>query len=70
MTFYGICEACNNPVQDPETPAFPVTGWEVLRAGGGANAIRERQRIPNRVRHAVDDCLKKKPGEGQQESLL
>ncbi|HEY2570187.1 MAG TPA: hypothetical protein VGI27_01875 [Solirubrobacteraceae bacterium] len=52
---YGICEKCGRPVRAPEQPAFPVTGWELLRDGGGANAIRLRERIPDRVRHVT--CL-------------
>ena len=55
MTLYGVCEVCGLPVQSPEQPAFPITGWEVLRSGGGANAIRLRERIPGRVRHVT--CL-------------
>jgi len=55
MTVYGTCEKCGEVVVDPQTPAYPVTGWEVGRSGGGANAIRLRERVPNRVRHAV--CL-------------
>jgi hypothetical protein len=52
---YGTCEKCGLPVEDPETPAFPITGWEVLRSQGGANAIRLRERVPDRVRHV--SCL-------------
>lgn len=55
-TFYGACEKCGQPVRDSNGPAaFPVTGWEVLRAEGGANQIKNRERVPNRVRHA--HCL-------------
>ena len=59
MSVYGTCEKCGRVVVDPQTPAFPVTGWEVLRAQGGANAIRLRERVPNRVRHAT--CLPNMP---------
>jgi hypothetical protein len=55
MSVYGVCEKCGRVVEDPQTPAFPVTGWEVGRTQGGANAIRRRERVPDRVRHAV--CL-------------
>lgn len=52
-TYYGPCEKCGNPVTDVDgPPAFPVHGWEVQRSEGGANQIKDRQRIPNRVRHA------------------
>ena len=66
MTLYGVCEKCGEPVRSPQQPAFPITGWEVLRDGGGANAIRNRERIPGRVRHVT--CLPD-PNEAQ-ESLL
>jgi hypothetical protein len=55
MTLYGTCEKCGEKVETPQQPAFPVTGWEVVRSGGGANAIRDRKRIPGRVRHVT--CL-------------
>lgn len=55
MTTYGVCEKCGEPVADPQQPAFPVRGWEIGRTGGGANAIRLRERMPDRVRHAT--CL-------------
>lgn len=46
----GFCEKCGGPVTKANA-AYPVTGWEVLRADGGANAIRNRERIGNRIRH-------------------
>lgn len=52
----GKCEQCGRTVTK-HNAAFPVTGWEVLRDGGGANAIRNRERLPNRVRHI--ECLPK-----------
>jgi hypothetical protein len=63
MSFYGYCEGCGNPVEDPQQPAYPVTGWEVGRTGGGANAIRLRARVPNRVRHV--SCLPSSTGNTQ-----
>lgn len=59
MSVYGTCEKCGEVVADPETPAFPIRGWEVSRSQGGANAIRLRERVPNRVRHTT--CLPKSP---------
>jgi hypothetical protein len=53
MTYFGVCEKCGQPVESPQVPAYPVTGWEVGRSGGGANAIRNRRRVPDRVRHAT-----------------
>lgn len=66
MTIYGTCEKCGEPVVSPQVPAFPVTGWEVQRKGGGANSIRLRERVPERVRHEV--CLP--TAHETQESLL
>jgi hypothetical protein len=51
MTVYGLCEKCGLVVESPQTPAYPIRGWEVGRTGGGANAIKNRERIPGRVRH-------------------
>lgn len=50
---YGTCERCGEPVTT--SPAFPVVGWEVVREQGGANHIRNRVRLPDRVRHVA--CL-------------
>jgi hypothetical protein len=66
--FYGICEKCGKPVEDPEQPAFPIRGWELGRAGGGANAIRLRERVPDRVRHAT--CLPHPKQSEQQGSMF
>ena len=67
--YYGACESCGQPVRDTNgPPAFPVKGWEVLRADGGANQIKLRERIPNRVRHA--HCLPQGNVNEDQESLL
>lgn len=69
MTFYGICENPDCPfpgkrVEGGHTPAYPITGWEVGRSGGGANRIYARERIPNRVRHQT--CLPQS-GEAEEE---
>jgi hypothetical protein len=63
----GVCERCGNPVREGNA-AYPITGWEVLRQQGGANAIRERERVPNRVRH--ESCLPSKVALAAQGSLL
>jgi hypothetical protein len=66
-TFYGTCEECGKPVTSAMSrPAYPVSGWEVPRAEGGANAIRGRRREPGRVRH--EECLPREVP--QQETLL
>lgn len=68
-TFYGACEKCGQPVYDSNGPAFPVTGWEVLRQEGGANQIKQRERVPNRVRHV--QCLPTaRINEGQESMAL
>jgi hypothetical protein len=66
VTTYGICEECGEPVEAHHTPAYPVKGWEVGRTGGGANAIKQREREPNRVRHVT--CLPN-GNEGQRRLL-
>jgi hypothetical protein len=72
MTERGACELCEEPVFTYQTAAFPVTGWEIERYGGGANQIKARRRVPNRIVHA--HCLERKLGnekrgviEGQME---
>ena len=68
-TYYGTCEKCGQAVTDATgRPAFPIQGWEVLREGGGANQIHNRERIPGRVRHEV--CLPPRKQNEGQESLL
>jgi hypothetical protein len=63
--FYGTCEKCGQPVtSERDRPAYPVQGWEVQREEGGANAIRNRQRIPGRVRH--ETCLPNPINEAQE----
>jgi hypothetical protein len=47
----GVCEKCGEPVNSKLDAAYPVSGWEVLREQGGANAIRNRERVGNRIRH-------------------
>lgn len=73
MEHYGVCEKCRQPVTSQSgPPAWPVHGWEVQREQGGANHIRDRQRIPGRVRHA--HCLptvrERSIAEGQEEMAL
>jgi hypothetical protein len=66
VTIYGICERCGKPVEAPQQPAYPIRGWEVARSGGGANSIRLRERVPDRVRHVT--CLP--DGREQQGRLM
>jgi hypothetical protein len=41
----GECHYCGKPVMTNEPAAWAVTGWEVERAGGGANRIVGRRRV-------------------------
>lgn len=74
MAYYGACEKCGRAVDTTAVdvterrPAFPVTGWETLRSQGGANQIRNRQRVPNRVRH--EKCIPRPDENEDQEALL
>lgn len=55
----GECEICGEKVETWHTAAFPVTGWELERGGGGgANQIKERKRVPDRIAHAA--CLEQR----------
>lgn len=56
----GKCEFCSDVVLTYQTAAFPVTGWELERGGGGANQIKGRKRTPNRIAHV--HCLEAKLG--------
>lgn len=68
MTHYGTCEKCGLEVTSASgPPAYPVTGWEVQRTDGGANQIKDRERIPNRVRHAY--CLPR-PGQNDRQEAM
>jgi hypothetical protein len=49
------CEFCHETVEAWHTAAFPITGWETERSQGGANQIKARTRIPDRIAHAT--CL-------------
>ena len=54
----GDCVFCDGPVLPLETAAWPVTGWEAERGGGGANHIIGRTRADDgRVAHLV--CVKR-----------
>lgn len=67
----GFCEKCGRPV-NKDNAAYPVTGWEVLRysggkLSGGANAIRNRERTPGRIRHEA--CLPDPRVNEEQEAM-
>lgn len=63
----GMCAFCRRPVEATDTAAFPVEGWEVERAQGGANRILGRTRKPNVIAHA--SCAERHYKVGDQESL-
>lgn len=67
MTPRGQCAFCPRQVLDTETAAFPVTGWEVERAQGGANRILGRTREPNVIAHA--ECAERHFKVGDQMSM-
>jgi hypothetical protein len=70
----GNCHFCSEPVDVNQTAAFPITGWEAERQGGGANRIIGRERTPGKIAHA--QCaerafrLERKGISSKQESLL
>lgn len=72
MTFYGKCAYCGEPIEPPTQPAFEVKGWELLRGGGGANQIKHRKRVPNRVVHemCLNDFVRAEAGGGKQGGLF
>ena len=49
----GTCEWCGATIDHAHGYARAVSGWEVIRAQGGANAIAMRQEIPGVVVHAM-----------------
>jgi hypothetical protein len=55
----GICGHCHKPVTEQDIAAWPVTGFEVQREGGGANRILGRERVPDAIFHAqcIEDRL-------------
>ena len=52
MSYGGQCEWCFRRVEVQDA-AYPVSGFEVARHGGGPNQIRHRRREPNRILHAT-----------------
>jgi hypothetical protein len=68
MTYFGVCQVCNQAVTSPQTPAFRVQGFEVPREQGGTNHIRNRERVPNMVWHEA--CLPSERVSGEQGRLL
>lgn len=64
----GSCFFCGKQVTSTDTAAFPVAGWEVERAQGGANRIVGRTREPNKIAHA--HCAEHHAKHGDQASLL
>lgn len=50
----GRCHVCGGDVESMHPVAYRIVGWEVIRAGGGANRIvgRERLRDGTIIAHA------------------
>ena len=72
MKYAGDCEQCGDPVYT-NNAAYPITGWEVSRAGGGANQIKYRERTPNIVCHptpCLDKLIREQQQGGTQGSLM
>lgn len=67
MATRGTCELCHASVTSYETAAYPIAGWEVERAQGGANRILGRQRVPNRIAHAP--CIERQLRDGGQQQM-
>jgi hypothetical protein len=71
MSYRGLCERCReevNPEKNGRRAAYPVTGFEVEREGGGANQIRNRERVPGVVFH--EGCLPDPRLNDEQQKLL
>jgi hypothetical protein len=72
--YVGDCMECGDPVYALDA-AYPITGWEIARSGGGANQIKHRERMPNMVCHP-EPCMarvvRREKGQPvhEQESLL
>lgn len=58
------CLICGKAVFAWETAAFPVTGWEFERHGGGANQIKGRKRKEFEIAHA--QCVDRKLRQDRQ----
>ena len=61
MSYLGPCTFCDEYVRDRDA-AYPIRGWEVIRAGGGANRILARERFPAGV-VAHRWCVERKTAE-------
>lgn len=72
MTGLGACVFCGKGVA-AAVAAYPVTGWEFARSGGGANAIHGRRRVPGRIAHqtcAQGDIRRRARGIDQGQLVL
>jgi hypothetical protein len=50
--YQGRCHYCGEEVNSTlGGVAYAVVGWEAIRAGGGANQIIMRTRVPEKVAH-------------------
>ena len=68
----GVCVLCGHDVAAGPA-AYPVHGWEITRARGGANRIVGREREPGKVAHvfcAEQDAERRRRGLVGQGALL
>lgn len=49
----GACHFCGEQVTTTHKAAWPISGWELEREGGGANRILGRTREPDVIAHAT-----------------
>jgi hypothetical protein len=71
VSYRGRCEKCGeevNPERDARRAAYRVTGYEIERAEGGSNQIKNRERQLGKVWH--EGCLPDPKVNEGQEALL
>lgn len=68
----GACVDCGELVTHAQTAVYEVRGYIAERGGGGANHVREPQRVDGRVWHAqcFESWLRRDRGRGVQGALL
>jgi hypothetical protein len=68
----GTCVDCGAPVASSQTAVYEVRGYVSERRGGGANHVREQQRVDGRIWHepCFDSWLRRDRGRGTQGALL
>ena len=70
MRYEGRCTWCGEPVERQHA-AWKVEGYEVAHSTGGANQIKNRERMPGNVWHqttvkpCLDEWLEDQNGQGR-----